>query len=125
MSRKIETLNGVQVVYLIGPTQRGHTNTVKIGVSDNPKKRLQALQTGHPLPLFLFYAGVVFSCDTNKPVEALPLERYLHCKYFSNRLKGEWFRLHAGSVKAAIDPEHRFRFDGVLCRVEWWTHRSL
>lgn len=54
---------------------------VKIGTSNNPEKRRQQLQTGMPVDLTLI-GSVVGDYD---------LERTLHRRFRSVRVRGEWF----------------------------------
>ncbi len=58
------------------------TNLVKIGVSDDPRSRLSALQTGSPIKLEI--------------VAEMPgderYERVLHESFAEYRIHGEWFR---------------------------------
>jgi hypothetical protein len=66
-------------VYFI---QAGTDGPIKIGISDNPAKRLAQLQTAHPVGLALL--GVVPDVD-------LALERELHRRFAAYRMNGEWF----------------------------------
>jgi len=66
--------------------QRG-SRLFKFGVSNNPKRRLQTLQTGNPQPLSLL---VSFPCDG---VSAYAAEAVIHRHLGSEHVKGEWFRI--------------------------------
>lgn len=70
-------------VYLI---QKGY-GSIKIGVSNNPEKRCQELQTGNHGSLFLI-AKFPFS----NRFEAMAMEKELHLKFNDYRLNGEWFK---------------------------------
>lgn len=65
-------------VGLIGP--------VKVGISNNPKKRLATIQTACPFPVDLVY---VFACP-NREI-ALQMERMFHQTRRDKCLYGEWF----------------------------------
>lgn len=83
---------GERYVYVIGPMQG--QGAVKIGVALSPKKRLKALQTGHPEALKLHYAYPV-------PVGTeLKIERQCHEHFRASRIKGEWFQI---DPKDAVD----------------------
>ncbi len=68
-----------QYVYLIGCRS---TNTLKIGLSVNPKKRLSTLQTSSPYRLSI--------------IRTIPggadVERLLHQEFQSLKMSGEWFK---------------------------------
>jgi len=53
---------------------------IKVGISNNPKRRLKQLSTGHPKKLYLFgyFAG------------GRTLEQQLHIKFQKIRSNGEW-----------------------------------
>lgn len=59
---------------------------IKIGVSNNPKVRLDSLQTGCPYELHLL--GEIF---TDEPFS---VESNLHEKYDGQQKNGEWYDLH-------------------------------
>jgi predicted GIY-YIG superfamily endonuclease len=73
-------------VYLVADSM---SNSIKIGISKDPAKRLKQLQTGHPHRLKLLHT----LCEekyTAKQAEAL-----LHKRFWGYRTKssGEWFNL--------------------------------
>lgn len=68
---------------------------LKIGMSDDPEKRLTQLQTGSPLELVLSDKVKVRSESEAKAVESA-----MHIHFRDNRIKGEWFR-GVSSGKAA------------------------
>jgi hypothetical protein len=69
-----------QQVYFIHSKE---ARCLKIGISNNPEKRLQALQTGSPHKL-----EILKTQETN---DARKLERELHETFADFRLNGEWF----------------------------------
>ena len=70
-------------VYFI---QKGY-GSIKIGVSDNPEKRLKQLQTGNHGSLFII---AKFPFETRR--EALSLEYDLHKMFKNDKINGEWFK---------------------------------
>tara|TARA_R110002073_G_scaffold49025_2_gene131419 strand:+ start:584 stop:826 length:243 start_codon:yes stop_codon:yes gene_type:complete len=56
----------------------------KIGVSNNPEKRLKAVQTGNP--------NVVSLEHYEERDNPHLVEKYLHSRFQSNRVEGEWFK---------------------------------
>lgn len=77
-------------VYFIKPLHSG--GPVKIGFSRYLEKRLAALQVGSPVPLEV-EASFAGSCRA---------ETYLHRKFCSQRIRGEWFRRSA-ELSAVIE----------------------
>lgn len=61
--------------------QRGDDGPVKIGFTNDIRKRLRGLQTGHDARLFLRRAFDGSEMD----------ERKLHARFAGSRLQGEWF----------------------------------
>jgi hypothetical protein len=59
----------------------------KIGISDNPKRRLKQLQTGNPDKLIL-----IDHVNTGSSDEAARVEDMLHKFYSHKRVRGEWFK---------------------------------
>lgn len=76
-------------VYLIASSTNGPT---KIGHSAKPLTRKGELQVGNPQELFVFHR---FHCE-----DAEHLERLLHIRFESRRIRGEWFSV---SVKEAAE----------------------
>lgn len=66
------------VLYVIGPEQ---SQTVKIGFSNKPRRRLRDIQMMSPLPL-----TILWSCPGGNP-----LEKALHSRFRQYRSHGEWF----------------------------------
>jgi len=60
---------------------------VKIGVSDNPIRRVSDLQTGCPYEL-----NVIGQINTSDPFD---VESRLHEKYQQREKRGEWYKLSA------------------------------
>lgn len=79
-------------VYLIEPDGDSFT---KIGITDDPKKRLCQLQTGNPRLLVLRY---VIPCEGAD--EAYSIEQYLHFAFGRYAAMGEWFEISADSIIA-------------------------
>lgn len=69
-------------VYLI--TDRTH-DICKIGISWNPSERLRGLQSGYPFPLTLE--------QKMKTTSALVFEKWIHAKFDTAKVSGEWFTL--------------------------------
>lgn len=88
-------------VYVIG-TESG---PVKVGISANPKRRLETLKTSNPAPLELFA-----TCQRDDRRAATTLEEDMHHCMHGRRLRGEWFDAtpkQAGFVLSALaDPTH-------------------
>ena len=58
-------------------------NVAKLGVSNNPERRLKDIQTGYPYQLTL---AIAILCKNPFKVESA-----LHKKFADCKLKGEWF----------------------------------
>jgi len=78
-------------IYVIAPVNTDKP-PCKIGISDNPDKRVKQLQTGHPEKLEVKYLLEVNNAEF--------YERLLHKDIKHKRKTGEWFDL---TVKEAID----------------------
>ena len=71
---------------------------IKIGVSDNPKRRIKDMQTGNPLPIHLirtFDAGL----------DAYTHEGYFHKLYKEFATAGEWFEFSNEQFEEKVLPE--------------------
>ncbi len=68
----------MQIYFILDTTARA----VKVGISDNPRARLSALQTGNPNTLMLVEA---FEGDYRE-------EKRLHRDLAPSQIKGEWYR---------------------------------
>jgi hypothetical protein len=75
------------VIYFIRAVNSG---TIKIGVSNDPKRRLESMQTGSPEPLELL--GILPG--------GVDEERRLHGRFKAYRIHGEWFRGDAVLMRA-------------------------
>lgn len=80
--------NNSGFVYL---AQASQTRWCKIGMSKQPYKRMQSLQTGSPLEIILLHR--VFTFDM------VALEKSLHDYYAAYSLRGEWFDLPAECIR--------------------------
>ena len=78
----------IKKVYLI----RSNDGNYKIGISVNPSKRIEQLNTGNPEKLMLI--------DTYESLNASLIETGLHNKYMYARQNGEWFDL---SISEEVD----------------------
>ncbi|MFM6311993.1 MAG: GIY-YIG nuclease family protein [Dolichospermum sp.] len=65
--------------------QASQTQWCKIGMSKQPYKRMQSLQTGSPLEIILIHR--IYTLD------AIALEKSLHEYFDAYRVRGEWFDL--------------------------------
>lgn len=79
--------NRMMMVYLINAAG---TNRYKIGVSINPKSRLEALSSGSPIDL-----AIVAQCPGD-----FRFEQALHVRHSSKHVRGEWFELGPDDVEA-------------------------
>jgi hypothetical protein len=76
------------------------TNYVKIGVAENPKKRLSTLACGNPMPLDL-----VFSVTTKESALSFEdewIEKEIHEELAPFQVRGEWFDLTEAQVASII-----------------------
>lgn len=88
-------------IYII---QQQGSRLFKFGVSNNPKRRLQTLQTGNPQQLGLL---VAFPCQG---ISAYAAEATIHRYLGPEHVKGEWFRIEsddrlvqlAQTIKSAV-----------------------
>lgn len=78
----------MKYVYLISDI---NNYTYKIGISNNPEKRLKSLQTGNDRILRILYKVI---CKNYNQVE-----NALHNKYCFLKVNGEWFELTEEDVK--------------------------
>jgi predicted GIY-YIG superfamily endonuclease len=75
-------------VYLISDS---NTYNYKIGISNNPEKRIKELQTGNENKLKIIHKVL---CENYKNVETA-----LHNQYSFLEINGEWFELREEDVK--------------------------
>lgn len=78
-------MSNPQFIYIISSSSNG---PVKIGISDDPDRRLRQLQTGHPTLLAIHHREPV-----EKPTHARMLERFIHDTLSPKRMIGEWFNI--------------------------------
>ena len=80
-------------VYII---RQGDTRLFKIGVSNNPMRRLKNLQTGNPHPLKMMFS---VACHGLSAYEA---EALIHRHLSKERVKGEWFDIQSDDRVVSI-----------------------
>jgi len=68
---------------------------IKIGISKNPEKRANQIQTGNPKQV-----KVVKTWQTENPLET---EKAIHAKLFDNAARGEWFEMDKDSLNGVIN----------------------
>ncbi len=88
-------------VYIIENT---HLHDTKIGISNNPEKRIKQLQTGSSRPLIIRYA-----IRFNNRDEAIKVENALHKKYSRYKLIGEWFDIDYNQVVKYIEDKFNIK----------------
>ena len=82
-------------VYFI---RAGYTGPIKIGVAANVQRRLETLQTGNHLTLY-----IIATIKYSGRAEAYEKEKKFHNLFKDKRLRGEWF---SNKIKlSAIDDE--------------------
>ena len=69
----------------------------KVGIARNPQRRLEALQTAHPLKLSLYWTSL--ECE---PFVAAVVEQMVHEHFSPYRLQGEWFGVEPESAAQAV-----------------------
>lgn len=80
--------NKESMVYII---QMGDFNIYKIGIADNPVKRIKQLQTGNPYKLKLV--------DSFYKWNARQVELRIHKRYNKYKMEGEWFKLSKKQIE--------------------------
>ncbi len=111
-------------VYMIGHERKDGMlgGPVKIGVSDDPAKRLKQMQTSSPQKLAIL---AVIAMPMRKA--AFMLEAVLHAYFADKRMQGEWFDVcafEAGGALAALTREALVALGGKgddLARVLEWS----
>lgn len=81
-------------IYVIAADENG---PIKIGISQNPEKRLRQLQTGHERRLILFHV------QEFEPERAHLIERIIHNTVRHKRKIGEWFDLTVVEAIGEVD----------------------
>lgn len=69
---------------------------LKIGMSDNPLKRMKQVQSGAGFPLKLVY-------ESEPVINPTTVERLIHKELLKYRKGGEWFELDVKTAKKIID----------------------
>lgn len=83
-------------VYFIGPSPDG---PIKIGVTNNPIKRLGRLQTGTPGYLAILHLAGAFTAAMARGIEA---STHMALAFSGRRIRGEWFSVSlAEAISAA------------------------
>jgi hypothetical protein len=100
-------------VYLITSS-----NAVKIGVSNNPQKRLATLQTANHEPLRLFFE---IRCSSDEL--AYKVESCLHERYSTYRLNGEWFMIDPNIAVNEII--FAVNLASALTGRNWWRNQAV
>ncbi len=77
-------------IYLIYVVDEHYHNIYKIGMSNEPGKRLDSLRTACPFELELVHRFVATPAED--------AEKQLHTQFQANHLRGEWYRLNATDV---------------------------
>lgn len=89
-------------VYII-KCNNGKNYPIKIGVADNPEKRMSELQTGSPYGLTL-----LSKIEMPSRQAAYDLECWLHKRFKSAQMNGEWFRSNDCNLKSALNVWNSF-----------------
>lgn len=76
---------------------------VKVGRSDDPKRRLKGLQTGNPRSLEIVHV-VEFSTE----LESARYEKHLHTVFASRKAHGEWFAIEPDLVKGWLEWDREY-----------------
>ncbi len=84
-----------QMKNMIAETEDG---PCKVGISDDPSKRLASLQIGNPRRLSIFS---LFGGYTRR--EAKDLEGWVHSALYLSHIRGEWFDANADEIESIID----------------------
>ena len=80
-------------MYVIGSSEHG---PCKLGISVNPDRRVNQLQTGHAARLHVYHQEPVPANKTRL------YEQYLHRDVGYNRVVGEWFALTVAEAIAQV-----------------------
>lgn len=83
-----------QVVYIIESASR---NVVKIGRTNDIKRRTRELQVGNPARLYTRYI------IETKCFSAQEVERFLHMRWNRYKILGEWFEIPVQEIDTEID----------------------
>ena len=80
-------------VYFIQSDQSKSKKPVKIGMANDPQKRLEELQTGNPYEL-----SVIATIEFKTRRDASLAESHLHRRLSRMRMRGEWFFARHGKL---------------------------
>lgn len=83
INKKSDTGKSTQQVYVI---RAKGSNSLKIGISDNPLKRMSEIQTGNHETLELSMVMTPISTTASS------IEKFLHKHFKKQKLRGEWFK---------------------------------
>jgi len=83
----------IEYVYAVG--QDGLANTIKIGRSTDPAKRLSQMQVGHHANLLMLHAH---ACENNTW-----FEQALHTRFKKRHIRGEWYNVSTDEFIEACD----------------------
>lgn len=81
-------------VYIITCDKYLEDNIIKVGVSNNPKKRLKTFQTSCPYEL---YIASLFKTD-----KAYDVEKQVHWLLDCFRISGEWFKINPDKLESIL-----------------------
>lgn len=83
----------VSYIYVIGADSPPY----KVGISQDPQRRLKNLQTGHPQKLY------IHSIKETEVSKTKLLESVIHHYLKLHRTHGEWFDMSLDDIKLEID----------------------
>jgi hypothetical protein len=87
---------------------------VKIGVTRDIAKRIRQLEAANPLPIVLLGKRTV-------PLASMLItEAWLHQRFATYRVRGEWFLVSADDVLAALTDAGRFANAYARCCRDWF-----
>ena len=100
------------MIYFI---QAGQNGPIKIGVSDKPQERLEALQTAHYEELELL--GVIGGGEDK--------EKEIHLRFSQYRMMGEWFKPEGGLLDFVHEAVHEWsEIEQLQALVKYWRDRA-
>lgn len=79
-------------IYVIGGTEKPY----KIGITNNPERRLKNLQTGHPYELKIHYKEEIPESQVRL------IEQTIHKTIKHKQTKGEWFDISLEDAIAEV-----------------------
>jgi len=84
------------VVYIIGPA--ADAAPVKVGIASSARRRLQTLQTGSPVQLFIHH-----EIQMGAGINVRWIEGKAHAAMWAHRRHGEWFDVTPAEAIAIIE----------------------